>query len=104
MESSPVRALLSILLRLPQYLKLSWRLMRDPAAPLLSKLLLVAVVAYVLYPFDLLPEGLLPHIGFGEDILFFTMAVRNLIRRSPKEVVKRHAAEIAAGKPPVHRS
>jgi uncharacterized membrane protein YkvA (DUF1232 family) len=94
-----VRGILSILLRLPQYLRLCWRLMWDASDPLLSKLLLVAVLAYGIYPFDLLPEGLLPHLGFGEDLLLFVLAVRHLIKSSPQDTVKKHAAAIAAGKP-----
>lgn len=94
-----MRGIASILLRMPQYLRLAWRLLWDPAAPLIPKILLVAAVAYGLYPFDLLPEGLIPHLGFGEDVLIFVLAVRHLIKRSPEEVVKKHAAAIAAGKP-----
>ena len=90
-----MRGIVSILFRLPQYLRLAWRLLLDPAAPLLSRLLLVGAVIYGLSPFDLIPEAFLPHLGFGEDLLLFVLAVRHLIKSTPADVVKRHAAEIA---------
>lgn len=90
-----MRGLLSILFRLPKYLRLSWRLMTDPRTPWSLKLIVVATVVYVLSPLDLIPEAFLPHIGFGDDILLFFLSLRNLIRNSPPEVVTRHAREIA---------
>ena len=90
-----MRGLFSILLRLPKYLRLSWRLMKDPQVPWFSKLIVMIVVLYALSPVDLIPEYLLPHMGFGEDLLFFLLSIQQLIRSSPKEVVTQHAKELA---------
>ena len=89
------RDFLSIIFRLPQYLKLSWRLMKDPGVPRLLKLMVVAAILYAVSPLDLIPEAFVPHIGFGEDIVILLLALRTLIRSSPKEIVKRHANEIS---------
>ncbi len=90
-----MHGLFSILIRLPQYLKLSWRLMTDPGVPWYLKLIVAAAVLYVISPFDLIPEGFLPHIGFGEDFFLFILSIWNLIRKTPEEIVTKHAQEIA---------
>ncbi len=89
------RDFLSIILRLPQYIRLSWRLMKDPGVPRYLKLIVVGAVLYAASPLDLIPEAFVLHLGFGEDIIIFLLALRTLIRSSPKEVVTRHANEIA---------
>ncbi len=91
-----MRGIASILRRLPQYLRLSWRLLWDPAAPLLSKLLLICAILYGFLPFDLIPEGILPHIGFSDDLLLIVLAVRHLIKSTPEDVVKMHGSRIAS--------
>lgn len=82
-------------MRLPQYLKLSWRLMTDPGVPWYLKLIVAAAVFYVISPFDLISEAFLPYIGLGEDFLFFILSIRNLIRKTPEEIVTKHAREIS---------
>ena len=90
-----MRGILSILFRLPKYLRLSWRLMKDPHVPWYSKLIVLLIVLYAVSPVDLIPEYLLPHLGFGDDLLFFLLSIQQLIRSSPKDIVVRHAREIA---------
>ena len=87
--------LFSILRHLPKYLRLSWRLMRDPGVPWYLKLIVIGAILYGLLPIDLLPEAFFPPLGYGEDALFFLLAIRNLIWGSPKEIVTRHARQIA---------
>ena len=89
-----MRGLLSILFKLPTYLRLAWRLMWDPRAPLIPKLFLAVIILYALSPFDLVPEAVLPHFGWGEDLLFLILGIRNLIQLSPPEIVTQHAKEI----------
>ena len=92
-----MHGLFSILTHLPRYLRLSWRLMWDSRVPLYLKLIVFAAVLYGLSPLDLIPEAFVPHIGFGEDFLFFLFSIRYLIRKSPEEVVTQHAREITRG-------
>ena len=49
-------------------------------------------------PFDLIPELLLPHIGWGEDVVLIILAIRNLIAASPPDIVRDHARNIAKKK------
>ncbi len=90
-----IRGIFSIITRLPQYLRLAWRLFWDARVPLLPKVIAILAVLYGLSPFDLIPEILLPHLGFGEDIAINILAIRNLIAASPPEVVREHARNIA---------
>ena len=93
-----MRGFLSIILHLPRYLRLAWRLMWDTRTPGYLKLIVILAVIYFISPIDLIPEGLIPQIGFGDDIFFLAFAIRNLIAYSPPEVVKEHARAIAENK------
>lgn len=93
-----MRGIFSILFRLPQYIRLSWRLMKDPRVPWYSKLLVYLIILYGISPVDLLPEALFPHLGYGDDILLFLLALQRLIRSSPPDVVTGHAGNIAEEK------
>lgn len=50
------------------------RMLMDPAAPFRSKFILVAAILYVLLPLDLLPGGLIPVIGWLDDIIVSLLA------------------------------
>jgi uncharacterized membrane protein YkvA (DUF1232 family) len=94
----PIRGLLSIVVRLPRYLRLAGRLMLDRRVPLIPKIVLSAVIVYVVSPFDLIPEAFFPPVGLAEDVVFFLVSVHNLIKYSPPDVVKEHALAIEAGR------
>ncbi len=96
--ATAMRGIFSILFRLPQYIRLAWRLMKDPRVPWYSKLLVYVIILYGISPVDLLPEALFPHLGYGEDILLFLLALQQLIRTSPPDVVTGHASDIAEEK------
>lgn len=44
----------------------AWRLLRSPRAPLWEKALLLAAVAYVVMPFDFIPD-MVPFVGWLDD-------------------------------------
>ncbi|MDA0745750.1 MAG: DUF1232 domain-containing protein [bacterium] len=89
-----MRGLFSILFNLPKYLRLSWRLMKDPRVPWYGKLILVLAVLYAISPFDLIPEAFFPPLGIWEDLLLLLFSIQNLIRSSPEEVATEHARAI----------
>lgn len=93
-----MRGLFSIITRLPHYLRLAWRLLWDPRIPGLPKLFVILAVIYGLSPIDLIPEALLPPLGFGEDLVLLFLSIRNLIVHSPPEIVQQHAKDIAQKK------
>jgi uncharacterized membrane protein YkvA (DUF1232 family) len=88
-----VRALLSILLHLPRYLRLSWRLLRDPDVPRYLKWMVAGAMIYAIWPLDLIPDFTV--IGIAEDLALLVLSIRNLVRMSPTHVVTRHARAIA---------
>jgi len=88
-----------ILAHLPNFVKLYWRLFRDPRVGWLPKLVLVAGIAYFLVPSDLLPDFLAPLAGLGlvDDAVVVYFAVKGFIRLCPRTVVEEHVHLIDQG-------
>jgi uncharacterized membrane protein YkvA (DUF1232 family) len=76
-------------LLLPNLIKLLGRLLEDPRVPRRSKIVVGAVVAYVLSPIDLLPE-FIPIAGVLDDLFLVIFALHHLIERAGEEVVVEH--------------
>ena len=62
--------------------KLLWRALRHPNAPGWLKLGTLGIAAYVIWPFDLIPD-FLPIIGVVDDIVLVPLAIRFLLDRLP---------------------
>jgi uncharacterized membrane protein YkvA (DUF1232 family) len=62
--------------------RLLWRALRHPQAPTWLKLGTLAIVAYVIWPIDLVPE-FLPVIGVVDDLVIVPLAIRFLLDRLP---------------------
>ena len=91
-----MRALFSILFHLPRYLRLCWRLLRDPEVPKRLKWIVVGALVYAILPLDLIPD--FTGIGLIEDFIFLVLSMRNLVKFSPPHLVTRHARRIAEGR------
>jgi uncharacterized membrane protein YkvA (DUF1232 family) len=78
----------------PHFLKLYWRLFRDKRVPLYLKAMLVTAVIYFISPVDLIPELLNPFIGFVDDIVVISLAMKGFIKLAPKDVVAEHVRAI----------
>jgi uncharacterized membrane protein YkvA (DUF1232 family) len=91
--SIPRARVLDIVLHLPNFVRLYWRLFRDRRVSIWPKAMLVAAVAYVILPFDLIPDMI---IGIGEidDAVILYAAVRWFLAWCPPEVVREHARAI----------
>ena len=76
-------------------LRLGWRLFRDPLVPGLVKAIPVAAFAYVLLPFDFLPDAI---IGLGQldDLGVCLLGLTLFINLCPLEIVRRHLAEMSS--------
>ena len=90
--ASRARAL-EMLVHLPSFIRLYWRLFRDPRVPVWPKALLVGALAYVVLPFDLIPD-VLPGIGEIDDLVIVLVAARWFIRWCPPDLVREHARAI----------
>jgi uncharacterized membrane protein YkvA (DUF1232 family) len=85
---------LRVLWHLPSFVRLYWRLYRDPRVPFAAKAGLTAAVVYLLSPIDLIPDFWLPIIGFADDAAVLWFATRWFIAACPTEVVTEHVRRI----------
>lgn len=76
-------------LMLPNLIKLLGRLLKDPRVPRRSKIVVGAVLAYVVSPVDLLPD-IIPIAGVLDDFFLVVFALNHLIERAGEEVVLEH--------------
>jgi uncharacterized membrane protein YkvA (DUF1232 family) len=81
---------------LPNFVKLYVRLFRDRRVSLLAKGLLIAALAYIVLPWDFVPE-FVPFLGRIDDVVVIIFALRGFIALCPREVVREHVAAIDAG-------
>ena len=91
------RRLLGLVQHLPNFLKLFWRLFKDPRVGFKAKLLALSVFGYLILPADLLPD-LLPALGHVDDILLLFLGAKGFIALCPREVVQEHVKRIGDGR------
>ena len=92
-ERSARARVFEFLVHLPNLVRLYWRLVHDPRVSIWAKALLVGALAYVVLPFDLIPDAL-PFVGEIDDLVIVAVAARWFIQWCPPEVVREHAAAI----------
>jgi uncharacterized membrane protein YkvA (DUF1232 family) len=80
------------LLLFPDFVHLIIRLALDRRVPMELRTQTAAVLAYVMVPLDLIPEGMVGPVGFGDDLLLVALMVRRLLIMVPEEVVLSHWA------------
>jgi uncharacterized membrane protein YkvA (DUF1232 family) len=82
----PLREILGLL---PDCLHLFRDLARDASLPRGVRLRLWLLLAYVAFPFDLIPD-FLPLIGHLDDAIVVWMALRSVLRTAGPEAIGRH--------------
>src|SRR5689334_13790751 len=85
---------LQILLHLPNFARLYWRLFRDRRVSVLPKALLVLTLVYVVSPLDLIPD-FIPGIGEVDDLVVVLSGLWLFVRLCPPEVVRETVHDIA---------
>ena len=65
------------------------RLLGDPRVPRWHKLLLGALIGYLAFPFDLVPD-FIPVAGHLDDAVVVALALRLVLRRSCPELLREH--------------
>ena len=78
------------LLVLPDFVHLVIRLALDHRVPKELRAQTAAVLAYIVLPLDLVPEGMVGPVGFADDLLLVALMVRRLLTRVPAEVIHEH--------------
>ena len=81
---SDARALATFI---PDCIVLVARLARDPRVPRRRKLLLLAVVAYLSLPFDLVPD-FIPVAGQLDDALVVALALRHFVKAGGESLIR----------------
>ena len=86
---------IQVLLHLPDFARLYWRLFRDRRVSILAKALLVLALVYAISPFDVIPD-FIPVIGEMDDVVVVLSGLWLFIRLCPPEVVRETVHDIAA--------
>ena len=87
-----------VITHLPDFVRLYWRLFRDRRVSVLAKSLLVLTIAYVVWPFDVIPD-VLPFVGEVDDIGVVLSGLWLFIRLCPPEVVLERVRELSGASP-----
>ncbi len=80
--------------KLPAYARLVWALLRDTRVPPQPKLILAAIVGYLILPFDVIPD-FLPILGQLDDLAVVLLGLEMFIRSVPRDLVDEHLGRIA---------
>jgi uncharacterized membrane protein YkvA (DUF1232 family) len=83
-------SLKAILRDIPAFLRLLARLARDPRVAVLDKVILAAVLVYVVSPVDLIPDFAAPVLGQVEDVYLLALALSRLLNQAGMEVLLDH--------------
>jgi uncharacterized membrane protein YkvA (DUF1232 family) len=79
----------ALVMLVPDCLVLFRRLVADPSTSRRSKLLLLALIAYLAMPFDLIPD-FIPVLGQLDDAIIVALTLRAVLRASGPERVREH--------------
>lgn len=83
--------------RAPLYARLLWALASDPRVPTTRKALLAIAGAYIVSPFDLVPDGI-PFVGAIDDVAVMVLAIDVFLEGLPETLVNEKL--VALGIPP----
>jgi uncharacterized membrane protein YkvA (DUF1232 family) len=82
-RKNPVKRMLS---HLPNLLRLVYRLFTDARVSILDRALFATVIAYVLSPFDLLPDWL-GMFGLTDDFYLIGLSLSRLLKRASPDIL-----------------
>ena len=83
------RTLLEVIRKIPAYLRLLYGLLTDSRVSRLDKAMVAGAVAYIIMPFDLIPD-FIPFIGEVDDVYVLMLALQRLISHAGSDVVADH--------------
>lgn len=79
----------NLLMFLPNLVKLFGRLLTDKRVPATEKVLVVGAIAYVIMPFDFIPD-FIPFAGQVDDLYLVALTVLRLLSRTDEKVLQEH--------------
>jgi uncharacterized membrane protein YkvA (DUF1232 family) len=74
---------------LPDLLRLLRRLAGDAGVPRAARVRLWLLLGYLAIPIDLVPD-FVPVLGYADDAIIVSLALRSVVRRAGAPVVRRH--------------
>jgi uncharacterized membrane protein YkvA (DUF1232 family) len=77
------------LMLLPNVVRLTYALMKDPRTPLRAKITLGAAYAYFLTPIDLIPDWI-PLLGYLDDFILAMVLLDGLLNQVDRKLVEEH--------------
>lgn len=83
------RTVVDTIRQLPAYLRLLGGLLTDRRVSITDKLLVAGAIAYIISPFDLIPD-FIPFLGQVDDVYLLLMALTRLIEHAGRRVVTDH--------------
>jgi uncharacterized membrane protein YkvA (DUF1232 family) len=91
------RGFFRLLTNLPSFVKLFTRLIKDERVALGPKLLVAALLGYIILPTDIVPD-LLMGVGQLDDLVVLITGLKLFLRLCPAEVVREHLQRITTGR------
>lgn len=74
---------------LPDTIRLLKRIAFDRAVPLRVRVRVWLLLAYLLFPIDLVPD-FIPVIGYADDVIVTVLALRGIVRQAGTATLERH--------------
>jgi len=93
MKQSPAQSA-STLAQIAKTLRVAWRLFFSPKIPTWVKFIPLAALAYVLMPFDFLPD-FIPGLGQLDDLTIVLVGLWAFLQLCPPDVVRSFRSETA---------
>ncbi|MDD3898850.1 MAG: YkvA family protein [Syntrophomonadaceae bacterium] len=85
-QSAAMTTLKESLLFIPNFLKLIYRLTQDANVTTTDRALLLGTIAYVLSPWDFLPD-MIPFLGQLDDILLISLVLKRMMNSVSRETL-----------------
>lgn len=85
-----------VVIKLPTYARVVWGIVRDPRTPVGLKGLLMAALAYVVLPVDLIPDAI-PILGRADDLTVLLLVLDLFVQNAPPEVRAEHTTRAKNG-------
>ena len=79
----------SVIMLIPNFLKLMGRLFKDSRVPMAEKAMLIGAIVYVISPLDLIPD-VIPFIGQVDDLYVISLVVLRLLARTDDDILNEH--------------
>lgn len=90
--------IIRLIRHLPDLTNLYMRLLLDPRVPFGAKIVPLFGLLYVISPYDLIPDFLIPGIGWIEDFVILFFCMRFFGRLAPRDIVNEHIRRIEGGR------